>query len=136
MEPRQGENPRESETDATGNDTLHHLDSQLDDMLCFSWLSSRPKLSRLEIRAALSMSVNMLPFWFCTFPVTLVGIAIYWCYCLQINCSVVYRINQYLVDWFTIHTIYNPAMYMFTSKEFKRALIHLKGKIKWCNSRA
>jgi 5-hydroxytryptamine receptor 1 len=136
VEPRQGGTPIENGTDATGNeDALRNLESQLDDTLCFSWFTNRPKLNRLEIRAALSMSINMLPFWLCTFPVTVNGIAIYWCYCLQINCSVARRINPYLIDWFTIHTLYNPLMYMFTSKEFKRALFHLKDKIKWCNIR-
>ncbi|EFX83638.1 hypothetical protein DAPPUDRAFT_100265 [Daphnia pulex] len=135
-EPRQGENPIENETDATGN-ALQNLESQMDDStLCFSWFFNRQKLSRLEIRAALSMSINMLPFWLCTFPVTLNGIAVYWCFHLQTFCPLAFYTNSYLVDWFIVHTLYNPLMYMLTSKEFKRAVIHLKEKFKLCNRRA
>ena len=132
-EPRQRENPSENEF-APGN-TLQHLESHLDHTLCFFWFTNRPKLNRLEIRAALNMSVNMIPFWLCTFPVTLNAIMIYWCFRLQIKCSFIQQTNPYLVDWFTVHTIYNPLMYMFTSIEFKRAVINLKNKIKLCDSR-
>lgn len=133
-EPRQAETPIEPENDAIIS-ALQHLESQLDNQLCLSLFLNRPKLNRLEIRAALTMSVNMLPFWLCTFPVTLNAIAVYWCFRLQSKYPFIILINPYLVDWFIVHTIYNPLMYMLTSKEFKRALIHLRGKIKLCNSR-
>ena len=125
-------------TNQTGATTAlqQYLESQMDDALCFSWIFNRPKLNRLEIHAALSLSVNMLPFWLCTFPITLNGIAIYWCVRLQSNCPTVFGMNPYITDWFTIHTLYNPLMYMFTSKEFKRALFHLKEKLKSCQIRA
>jgi hypothetical protein len=97
---------------------------------CFSWFYSRPKISRLEIRAALSMSINVLPVWLCTFPVTLNAIAIYWCFCLQINCPVIMQINPYITDLFLLDFIYNPLMYMSSSTEFKRALVRLKHKFK------
>ncbi|XP_046454717.1 uncharacterized protein LOC124202411 isoform X2 [Daphnia pulex] len=121
--------------DATGNVLPPHFDSQLDDTLCFTWFLNRPKLNRLEIRAAFSMSVNILPFWLCTFPVTVNGIIIYWCIHLQMNCPTVYRINPYIYDLFIVHVIYNPLMYISTSKEFKRALIHFKQKFR-CKKRA
>ena len=133
-EPRQQRNEMnegnsvENEADATGNALQQHLESQMDDPLCFSWFANRSKINRQEIRAALSLSINMLPFWLCTFPVTLNAIAIYWCVHLQMNCPTVFRINPYLTDLFLIHTVYNPLMYMFNSKEFKRALIHLRKK--------
>ena len=133
-EPCQRGNPSENEF-APGNALQRHLESHLDDTLCFSWFTNRPKLNRLEIRAALKMSVNMIPFLLCTFPVTLNSIMIYWCFRLQSKCSFNKLINPYLVDWFIVHTIYNPLMYMFTSMEFKRAVIHLKGKMKLCNRR-
>ena len=117
------------EANATGNAIANQLDCELNDIDCFSWFFNRPKLDRLEIRAAFSMSINMIPFCFCTLPVTLNAIAIYWCICLQMNCPTVFRINPYLTDLFLIHTVYNPLMYMLTSKEFKRALIHLKDKM-------
>ena len=130
-EPGQQRNAIENEADATGISALQqHLESQLDDPLCFSWFANRSKINRQEIRAALNLSINMLPFWLCTFPVTLNGIAIYWCVLLQSNCPIVYRINPYFTDWFIVHTLYNPMMYIFTSKEFKRALIHLKDKMR------
>ena len=125
----QVKNTSENGTDATSN-ALQRLESQMEEHLCFSWFFNRPKLNRLEIRTAFSMSVNMLPFCFCTFPVTLNAIAIYWCIRLQTNCPTVFLINPYLTDLFLIHTIYNPLMYIFTSREFKRALIHLKDKLK------
>ena len=116
------------EDNATGNAIENQLDCELNDIDRSSWFFNRSKLNRLEIRAALSMSINMIPFCFCTFLVTLNAIAIYWCIRLQMNCSTVFRINPYLTDLFLIHTVYNPLMYMLTSKEFKRALIHLKDK--------
>ena len=128
-EPRQERNAMENAADATGNALQQHLESQMDDPLCFSWFANRSKHNRQEIRAALSLSINMLPFWLCTFPVTLNGILIYWCVRLQSYCPTVYRVNSYLTDWFIVHTLYNPLMYMITSIEFKRALIHLKNKI-------
>lgn len=108
--------------------------SGISDTMCFSWFFNRPKLNRLEILAALNMSVNILPVWICTFPVTLNAIAIYWCIRLQQNCPVIYQINPYLRDMFLFHNTYTPLMYMFTSTEFKRALIHFKQKFKSCNN--
>ena len=128
-EPRQERNAMENAADATGNALQQHLESQMDDPLCFSWFANRSKHNRQEIRAALSLSINMLPFWLCTFPVTLNGILIYWCVRLQSYCPTVYRVNSYLTDWFIVHTLYNPLMYMITSIEFKRSLIHLKKKM-------
>ena len=107
-ETRQERNSIENAADATGNALQQHLESQMDDPLCFSWFANRSKHNRQEIRAALSLSINMLPFWLCTFPVTLNGILIYWCVRLQSNCPTVYRVNSYLTDWFIIHTLYNP----------------------------
>ncbi len=37
------------------------------DTQCFAWFHTRPNISRLEIRAALSLSINFLPVWLCTF---------------------------------------------------------------------
>jgi hypothetical protein len=98
------------------------------DTLCFSWFFNRPKLNRLEIHAALNMSINVLPVWLCTFPVTLNAIVIYWCIRLEKNCPIAFQINSYFTDFFLIQTIYNPLMYMSTSTEFKRAVTHLKQK--------
>jgi hypothetical protein len=68
-ESRQERNSIENEADATVNALQQHLESQMDDPLCFSWFFNRSKLNRQGIRAALSLSINMLPFWLCTFPV-------------------------------------------------------------------
>jgi 5-hydroxytryptamine receptor 1 len=79
--------------DATGISLQQHLESQMDDPLCFSWFANRSKLNQQEIRATLSLSMNMLRFWLCTFPITVIGILIFWCIRLQSNCSIVYHIN-------------------------------------------
>ncbi len=43
------------------------------DAECFPWmLPMRSKVNRLEVRAALNMFVNILPFGLCTFPVSCV----------------------------------------------------------------
>jgi hypothetical protein len=127
-----------SHIDATGISLPRQLDdiaesgdhNGLGDTLCLPWFFNRPKLNRLEIIAALNMSINILPVWLCTFPVTLNAIMIYWCIRLEMNCPVIYRINPYIRDMFLFHNVYTPLMYMLTSSEFKRALIHCKRKFK------
>jgi hypothetical protein len=124
----------ENEKEEPGNALPPHSESQLDETLCFSRFFDRSKLNRLEIRAALSMSINVLPVWFCTFPVTVNAIIIYWCIRVKSNCPTVFGINPYISDLFIVHIIYTPLMYILTSKEFKRALIHFKRKLKCkCN---
>ena len=90
----------------------------------FSWFRMRPNIKGLETRAALSLSINVLPFWVCTFPVTCNAIALYWCIRLESDCSIIFKINPYLRNMFLFHAIYNPFMYMLTSHEFRRALSH------------
>jgi hypothetical protein len=127
-----------SHIDATGISLPRQLDdiaesgdhNGIGDTLCLPWFFNRPKLNRLEIIAALNMSINILPVWLCTFPVTLNAIMIYWCIRLEMNCPVIYRINPYIRDMFLFHNVYTPLMYMLTSSEFKRALIHCKRKFK------
>ena len=127
-------------TDATGISLPRQLDdiaescdqNGMADTLCLPWFFNRPKLNRLEIIAALNMSINILPVWLCTFPVTLNAIMIYWCIRLEMNCPVIYRINPYIRDMFFFYNVYTPLMYMITSSEFKRALVHCKRKFK-CN---
>ncbi|XP_059352450.1 uncharacterized protein LOC132088202 [Daphnia carinata] len=111
-------------------DQVTDLDINGTDTNCFSWFTHQKKLNRLEIRAALNMSINVLPVWLCTFPVTLNAIIIYWCIRFEKSCLINFRINPYLTDIFLCHTIYNPFMYMLTSTEFKRALVRIKQKFK------
>ena len=90
---------------------------------CFSWARIGPnKINALEIRAAITMSVNILPFWVCTFPVTCNGIALYWCIRLESECSIIFTVNPYFRNIFLFHGIYIPLMYMLTSREFRQAL--------------
>ena len=90
---------------------------------CFSWARIGPnKINALEIRAAITMSVNILPFWVCTFPVTCNAIALYWCVRLEYDCSIIFTINPYFRNIFIFHGIYNPLMYMLTNREFRQAL--------------
>ena len=86
------------------------------------------KMNALEIRAAITMSVNILPFWICTFQVTCNAIALYWCIRLGHDCSIIFMINPYLRNMFLFHVIYNPMMYMLTSREFRQALSHFLKK--------
>ena len=78
--------------------------------------------NRLETRVALHFSVNVLPFWLCTFPLTMAGISICWCIYFQSNCYALFPVNRLFKRLFFMHHIYNPLAYVFTSKEFKRAL--------------
>ncbi len=97
---------------------------------CFAWVPGRPKTNRLEVRAALSMSVNVLPFWLCTFPVSCQAIALYWCMRLEASCyTTIYQNSYFLRELFMIHSIYNPLMYMITSCEFRKALFHIAWKL-------
>ena len=90
---------------------------------CFSWARISPnKINAFEIRAAITMSINILPFWVCTFPVTCNAIALYWCVRLEYDCSIIFTINPYFRNIFIFHGIYNPLMYMLTNREFRQAL--------------
>jgi hypothetical protein len=96
----------------------------------FRWFQSRSKVNQLEIRAALILSVNILPFWICTFPVTCNAISLYWCVRLGTDCSTTFELYPYIGHLFMFHSIYNPLMYMLSSGEFRRALAHWIWRIK------
>lgn len=101
----------------------------------FPWFNGRDsgrssKLSRLDIRAALCLSISVLPVCVFTLPVTLNGIAIYWCIRLEKDCSVIFQIDPYFHNLFLIHSVYNPIMYMCSSNEFRRALSRFLRKLK------
>ena len=97
---------------------------------CFPWERINPnKINAYEIRAAITMSINSLPFWVCTFPITCNTIALYWCIRFEYDCSIIFTIGPYLRNIFMFHGIYNPLMYMLTNREFRQALAHfLKNK--------
>ncbi len=99
------------------------------DTECFPWIQSRSSINRLELRAALNMSINILPFWLCTFPVSCSVIALYWCLRFKGNCDYILLPWPYLWNLFLLHSIYNPIMYMCTSSEFCRALLHTFNKL-------
>ena len=112
-------------------DTRQSLSTDLAEAGCFSRANNRSKVNPLEVRSALSMSVNILPFWLSTFPVTCQAMALYWCMLLEANCyPLIFENSSYLRDLFMTHTIYNPLMYMFTSAEFRRAFFHIVWKLK------
>ncbi|XP_057369339.1 uncharacterized protein LOC130690340 [Daphnia carinata] len=96
---------------------------------CFPWMQSRSKISRLEVQAALNMSVNVLPFCLCTFPVSSYAIGLYWCIRLEGDCSAILRTWPYMWNFFLLHSIYNPVMYMLSSSEFQRAILHTIRKL-------
>lgn len=89
--------------------------------------------SRLETRAALSFSVNVLPFWLFTFPITLGGISLYWCVYLQVTCPFIIPLNRLLKNLFIIHLIYNPVAYVLTTREFQRAFARFMSRFKTCS---
>ena len=68
--------------------SLNHLDSE-----CFPWINRRSKINRLEVQAALNMSVNVLPFWLCTFPISCYAMRLYWCIRLESDCTFI------LITW-------------------------------------
>ena len=97
-----------------------------DDIQSFARKSNRSKISRLELQAALNLSVNILPFWLCTFPVACYVIIDYWCIRLETSCdTVLSTYGNYFWNVFMFHSIYNPIMYMATCSEFRRALRHI-----------
>ena len=90
---------------------------------CFSWAKIGPnKINPLEIRAAITMSVNILPFLVCSFPVTCNAIALYWCIRLESDCLIIFTINPYFRNIFIFYGIYIPLIYMLTSREFRQSL--------------
>jgi hypothetical protein len=122
---------------ATVRNCTDYDDSQLPppsidriDSNCFPWMQGRSKVSRLELQTTINMSINVLPFWLCTFPISCTSIAIYWCIQLGGDCSVLGQMMSYLRDAFLLHSTYNPLMSMFSSSEFCRALRHIAWKVK------
>jgi hypothetical protein len=111
--------------DAQMTSYIDQLDAE-----CFPWMPMRSKVNRLEVRAALNMSVNILPFWLCTFPVSCNVMTLYWCVRLESDCAyTAINIHGHLWNLFMLHSIYNPIMYMSTSSEFRRAVIHILRKL-------
>lgn len=97
---------------------------------CFSRvLAPLSGIQRLEIRTALQLCVNILPFWICTFPLSCCTMALYWCIRLKLNCSIIFIVIPYLRDMFLVHVIYNPICNMSTNAEFQRAVVHLFRKL-------
>ncbi|XP_046638193.1 uncharacterized protein LOC124316345 [Daphnia pulicaria] len=111
------------------DERVPHLPSQsinnLGDTESFPWMPIRSKISRLEVQAALNLSVNILPFWLCTFPVAFNTIVLYWCIRLEVNLDTIVVTWNFFWDVFMLHSIYNPIMYMVTFSEFRRAFRHI-----------
>jgi 5-hydroxytryptamine receptor 1 len=106
-----------------------HSRNNQDDTESFPRMPGRSKISRLEVQAALNLSVNILPFWLCTFPVSCYAIVTYWCIQLDVNLETIVVTWNYFWDTFMLHSIYNPIMYMATCLEFRRALRHTVKKL-------
>ncbi|XP_059351573.1 5-hydroxytryptamine receptor 1B-like [Daphnia carinata] len=87
------------------------------------------KVNRLEVQAAFNLSVNVLPFWLCTFPLSCFAIATYWCTRLGANCDTFLLLWTYMWDIFMLHSIYNPLMYMISCHDFRRAFYHIIRKL-------
>ncbi|KAI9558863.1 hypothetical protein GHT06_015652 [Daphnia sinensis] len=93
------------------------------------WKQEATRVNRLEVQAAFSLSVNILPFWLCTFPLSFFAIATYWCTKLGGNCDTFLLTWTYMWDIFMLHSIYNPLMYMISCHDFRRALYHITRKL-------
>ncbi|EFX82897.1 hypothetical protein DAPPUDRAFT_101081 [Daphnia pulex] len=146
-----GENPSIFFQDAefTQTHVSHHQDStdechrdshlplvsqainNLGDTESFPWMPNRSKVNRLEVQAALNLSVNILPFWLCAFPVSCNIIVFYWCIRLDANCDSLMVTLNYFWETFMLHSIYNPIMYIATCSEFQRAFLRIANK--WFN---
>ncbi|XP_046458954.1 uncharacterized protein LOC124205549 [Daphnia pulex] len=101
----------------------------LGDTESFPWMPTRSKVNRLEVQAALNLSVNILPFWLCTFPVACNTIVVYWCIRLDVNFDILMVTLNFFWDTFMLHSIYNPIMYMATCAEFQRAFLRIANKL-------
>jgi hypothetical protein len=67
---------------------------------------SGSKLNRLEIEDAFNISVNILPFWLCTFLVSCN--ALHLCIRLEGNCDTIGL--KWIWDVFMLQSVYNPMM--------------------------
>lgn len=79
----------------------------------------------LEAKAALSLSVYVLPMWICHFPQAFFAFTLYWCLKLGRHCMPVMEINSMMKNIYFFYTFYNPVMYAVTSREFRRAFARL-----------
>lgn len=85
------------------------------------------RIGRLDFKAALIFSVNVLPFLLCTIPLSLNTMAMCVCSKWDLNCSggLMLQIDAYLKYSVFTPCIVMPAVYMGSSNEFQRALVHL-----------
>ena len=121
------------------NRIVNTIDNQMREIIDGHTLSDSGWLSRilpfngckgLEIRTALQLSINILPFWICTFPLTGSAMSLYWCIFFGIRDSPIFTIHPSIRDLFLVHFIYNPLMYSSTNVEFQRAFVHCIRKMK------
>lgn len=113
-------------------ETRFQPSNQAFNLHCFPWgKTQRTGIARLDFRAALILSVNVLPFWLFTFPLAFYIMAIYWCSKLQLECSyeLMMEADGYVKFLFYTPCIYMPVMYAMNSSELQRALKHLFKKI-------
>lgn len=98
---------------------------------CFPMGRARGGIDRLDFRAALILSANVLPFWLFTFPLAFYTMAFYWCARFQLDCSMdmLQRADVYVKSLFFVPCIYMPMMFMWNSSEFLRAFRHLFRRI-------
>lgn len=79
----------------------------------------------LEAKAALSLSIYVLPMWLCHFPQAFFTFALFWCLNFEKECISILKINAVVKNFYFAYTFYNPLMYVVTSKEFHRAVVRL-----------
>lgn len=85
----------------------------------------------LEAKAALRLSINVLPMWLCHFPQAIFSFVVFWCLKSEKECESIIKIDAIIKNFYFAFTFYNPLMYVVTSKEFQRAVGRLcKKKMK------
>lgn len=84
------------------------------------------QLSKLEVRAALSLSINVLPMWLCHLPIAVSAIALYWCFYQHQSgdCGAIVQVNVWMKNVYFAHSLYIPCTYVITNREFHRAFNH------------
>ena len=77
--------------------------------------------SNLEAKAALSLSIYVLPMWLFHFSHAFYAFSMFWCLKFGFDCRPLMGINVFFRNAYILYSLYNPIMYLSTSKEFRRA---------------
>ena len=86
------------------------------------WQTARTRMpSNLEAKAALSLSIYVLPMWLFHFSQALYAFTLFWCLKFGFECKTLMGLNVIEKNVYLLYSLYNPIMYAATSREFRRA---------------